>query len=93
MIANRGPSFHLQRAFRGRRWPRPRWKIAPPDRRMGFDVKGSPSYEIPRPDQGGSKTYGAPPVGSDGVCGRLADGYHYPQETRGSTEARNRLRA
>lgn len=47
----------------------------------------------PRPDQGGLKTHGVFPVSSDGVCGWLADGYHYPKDTWGSTEARNRLRA
>lgn len=35
---------------------------------------------------------GTSPVGSEGVCGSLADGYHYSKDIRGSTEARNRLR-
>ena len=27
------------------------------------------------------------PAGAEGVCGRLADGHHYPLDNRGSTEA------
>ena len=40
------------------------------------------------PDEGGPKTHRLCSVGSEGVCGWLADGYHYPQDIRGSAGVR-----
>ena len=67
-----------RRAFRGCRWLRAQVVVAPPDRYT------SPSAFVRWdtnvwPDEGVPKTHRHWPVGSEGVCGWLADGYHYPK--------------
>ena len=39
------------------------------------------------PDEGGLKTHRLCSVGSEGVCGWLADGYHYPKTFGGQPES------
>ena len=90
LTANRGPSFLTQRgpfqvavgSGSGGWSPHP--AAVGPD---GLEPSGTATGFGWSEDSWGS------PVSSDGVCGWLADGYHYPKDTRGSTEARNRLRA
>ena len=90
LTANRGPSFLTQRgpfqvavgSGSGGWSPHP--AAVGPD---GLEPSGTATGLGWSEDSWGS------PVSSDGVCGWLADGYHYPKDTWGSTEARNRLRA
>ena len=72
----------------GCRWLRPGWCVAPPDRR----VPGSSSLHCAGPvdawpDEGGLKTHRLCSVGSEGVCGWLADGYRYPKTFGGQPQS------
>ena len=45
------------------------------------------SIGLAGPDEGGPKTHRLSSVGSEGVCGWLADGYHYPKTFGGQPES------
>ena len=48
---------------------------------------GAMSIGMAGPDEGGLKTHRLCSVGSEGVCGWLADGYHYPKTFGGQPES------
>ena len=72
----------------GCRWLRPGWRVAPPDRHAfpGLSRFSAVSLEVAWPDEGGLKTHRLRSVGSEGVCGWLAYGYHYPKTFGGQPE-------
>lgn len=78
-----GRVFEYSVDLRGRRWLWPGRLVAPPDRRTGFETGVSHPLRNTATGEGGPKTYGVIPVGSDGVCGWLADGHHYLHDLLG----------